>query len=214
MQGMKSCASAGACNFAARPDWSALEQPIYWTPDIDPGVVNLIETPSNLALGQGRARNIAVEHAVFDESGHNVRLLPLPGCQLRLHNGVQPGRPMSAVIPLDAYARDRLWSIERFIRLQSGDNARDERLTAAQRRRLVLMLRAIDAREEDASLFEIAVALFGRRLVDRSDWPESTFRYVTQRLVRDGLKMIGGGYRQLLAFRRRPSGIRSDRSAK
>lgn len=121
---------------------------------------------------------------------------------------------MSAVIPLDTYARDRLSSIERFIRLQCGDDVRDERLTAAQRRRLGLMLRALDGREEDASLFEIAVALFGRRLVNRSDWQESSFRYVTQRLVRDGLKMTGGGYRQLLAFRRRSSGMRSNRSAK
>ncbi|TGV00991.1 DUF2285 domain-containing protein, partial [Mesorhizobium sp. M8A.F.Ca.ET.173.01.1.1] len=81
----------------------------------------------------------------------------------------------------------------------------DARLTGAQRRRLGLMLRCLDGREEQASHFDVATALFGRRLVSVADWHDSAFRYQTQRLVRDGLKMVERGYRQLLRVRRRLS---------
>lgn len=67
------------------------------------------------------------------------------------------------------------------------------------------MLRALDGRIEGASHFEIAHVLFGPRLVVAAQWQESSFRYATLRLVRDGHKMIDGGYRQLLRFRRRGS---------
>ncbi|WP_224549905.1 DUF2285 domain-containing protein [Mesorhizobium sp. CA16] len=81
----------------------------------------------------------------------------------------------------------------------------DARLTAAQRRRLGHMLRCLDGREEYASHFEVATALFGRRLVSAADWHDSAFRYQTLRSVRDGLKMVERGYRQLLRARRRLS---------
>nr|WP_281407497.1 DUF2285 domain-containing protein [Mesorhizobium sp. B2-7-2] len=74
----------------------------------------------------------------------------------------------------------------------------DARLTAAQRRRLGHMLRCLDDQEEHASHFEVATALFGRRLVSAADWHDSAFQYQTHRLVRDGLKMVERGYRQLL----------------
>jgi hypothetical protein len=67
------------------------------------------------------------------------------------------------------------------------------------------MLRCLDGRDQQASHFEVATALFGRRLVSTSDWHDSAFRYQTYRLVRDGLKMTERGYRQLLRARRRGS---------
>ena len=65
------------------------------------------------------------------------------------------------------------------------------------------MLRCLDGREQQASHFEVATALFGRRLVSAADWQDSAFRYQTHRLVRDGLKMVERGYCQLLRARRR-----------
>ncbi|MBZ9886323.1 DUF2285 domain-containing protein [Mesorhizobium sp. CA10] len=47
--------------------------------------------------------------------------------------------------------------------------------------------------------------MFGRRLVSAADWHDSAFRYQTLRSVRDGLKMVERGYRQLLRARRRLS---------
>ncbi len=76
-------------------------------------------------------------------------------------------------------------------------------MTAAQRRRLAHMLRALDGRAEGASQLEIALGLFGRRLVTATDWPSSSLRYTIQRLLHDGQRMVGGGYRELLRSRRR-----------
>ncbi|WP_246680137.1 DUF2285 domain-containing protein [Mesorhizobium sp. B2-8-9] len=44
------------------------------------------------------------------------------------------------------------------------------------------MLRCLDGREEQASHFEVAIALFGRRLLSAADWHDSAFRYQTLRL--------------------------------
>jgi hypothetical protein len=112
---------------------------------------------------------------------------------------------LTVIIPLDDMAQDRLQAIERFIRSMHRQHLPDARLTPAQRRRLGHMLRCLDARDQQVSHFEVAIALFGRRLVSAADWHESAFRYQTHRLVRDGLKMVERDYRQLLRMRRRGS---------
>jgi hypothetical protein len=89
--------------------------------------------------------------------------------------------------------------------MQAGRNVPDERLTITQRRRIGHMLRAVDGRSEGASYFEIAHTLFGKRLVKALEWQESSFRHTTLRLVRDGRKLVHGGYKHLLKFRRRTS---------
>ncbi|MBZ9661208.1 DUF2285 domain-containing protein [Mesorhizobium sp. ESP-6-4] len=114
-------------------------------------------------------------------------------------------REGSGIIPLDDMAHDRLQAIERFIRLIHRQHLPDPRLTAAQRRRLGHMLRCLDGREEQASHFEVATALFGRRLVSAADWHARLFDIRRVELVRDGLKMVERGYRQLLRARRRLS---------
>ncbi|WP_281035871.1 MULTISPECIES: DUF2285 domain-containing protein [unclassified Mesorhizobium] len=126
-----------------------------------------------------------------------------PGTQLALLGETQPGKPLAAIVPLDEMAPDRLQAIERFIRAIHRQYHPDPRLTSAQRRRLGHMLRCLDGRDQQASLFEVATALFGQRLVSAADWHDSAFRYQTHRLLRDGLKMIERGYRQLLRARRR-----------
>jgi hypothetical protein len=123
--------------------------------------------------------------------------------QLALLGDVQPGEPLAAIIPLDEMAQDRLQAIERFIRSIHRQHLPDARLTTAQRRRLGHMLRCLDGRDQQASHFDVATALFGRRLVSAVDWHDSAFRYQTHRLMRDGLKMADRGYRQLLRARRR-----------
>lgn len=199
-----SSTNAGVCSFAARPDQSAAEQPVYWAPEIDPGVINLIESPICLQAKQGRAASIPYPQGELDDFGLHTRPSP-DGQQLALLNGAQSGKPLAAVIPLDDMAFDRLSSIERYIHSVGGKSRPDARLSPAQRRRLGHMLRCLDGREEQASHFEVATALFGRLLVKRDDWHDSSFRYQTHRLARDGAKMIERGYRQLLRFRRRLS---------
>ncbi|SMH40572.1 DUF2285 domain-containing protein [Mesorhizobium australicum] len=193
---------AGASAFAARPDQAASQQPIFWTPETDPGVINLVQTPKPLTAAA--ASGIDVPFVALRRNGMGLHTrVPLPGgSQLMLVHGTHPDRPLAVIIPLDSAARDRLSAVERFVRSQSGHSVRDTRLTAAQRRRLAQMLRALDGRREGASYLQLAIALFGRRLIDPANWQESSFRYTTLRLVRDGLMMVDGGYRQLLRARR------------
>lgn len=139
-----------------------------------------------------------------DELGEHLRTLSAANsCQITLLYGTDSARPLAAIVPLDAKAPERLSSLDRFLRSSKGSSVPDKRLTSTQRTRLGHMLRALDGRIEGSSHFEIALALFGPRFIVAAEWQESPFRYATLRLIRDGHKMINGGYRQLLRFRRR-----------
>ncbi|MBZ9992796.1 DUF2285 domain-containing protein [Mesorhizobium sp. BH1-1-4] len=166
--------------------------------------MNLTEVPPDLRAREVSTLDVPLAAGQRDEVGRHLRSSP-GGTQLTLLGDAQPGEPLAAIIPLDDLAHDRLQAIERFIRSIHRQHLPDARLTGAQRRRLGLMLQCLDGREEQASHFDVATALFGRRLVRAADWHDSAFRYQTQRLVRDGLKMVERGYRQLLRARRRSS---------
>ncbi|TPI30893.1 DUF2285 domain-containing protein [Mesorhizobium sp. B3-1-9] len=166
--------------------------------------MNLVEVPPDLQPRESSAFDVPLAAGRRDDVGTHMRSSP-GGTQLALLGDAKPGEPLAAIIPLDDMAHDRLQAIERFIRSIHRQHLPDTRLTAAQRRRLGHMLRCLDGREEQASHFEVATALFGRRLVSAADWHDSAFRYQMHRLVRDGLKMVERGYRQLLRARRRPT---------
>ena len=164
--------------------------------------MNLVEVPPDLRAREGSGFDVPLAAGRHDEVGLHTRS-SAGGTQLTLLGDAKPGESLAAIIPLDDMAHDRLQAIERFIRSIHRQRFPDVRLTAAQRRRLSHMLRCLDGRQEQASHFEVATALFGRRLVSATDWHDSVFRYQTHRLVRDGLKMVERGYRQLLRARRR-----------
>lgn len=65
------------------------------------------------------------------------------------------------------------------------------------------MLQAVDGRSEGASYREIADAVFGEARVASDPWKTSAIRDATIDLVKDGLALVAGGYRQLLRRRRR-----------
>ncbi len=116
-----------------------------------------------------------------------------------------PDDPLSVVVPLDRNGLDRLAALDRLLRHLAGYRVPpDQRMTAQQRRRLKTMLRAVDARQHQASQREIAQVLFGADRVAAEQWQNSPLRDVVRDLVRDGAAMIAGGYLRLLRFRRRP----------
>lgn len=71
-------------------------------------------------------------------------------------------------------------------------------ITRRHRRRLNLMIRALDGHLADASYREVADALFGAEAVRRYAWKTSSIRAQTIRLVQDARGMMRGGYRKLL----------------
>ena len=113
------------------------------------------------------------------------------------------------LLPLDADLPARLDAAERFWRwLSAGRAEPSDTPTVQQRERLVEQLRALDARQDDASIREIAAGLFGEdRLPDGRDWRAHDLRNRTRRLIDGGLKLMHDGYRALLRGAR-PRGSR------
>mgnify|MGYP000328998788 FL=1 len=109
----------------------------------------------------------------------------------------------TVIVPLDADSPDRLAAAGRLWRVLNGIAAPDTRLTPQRRKRLSLMIRAADGVACHASHRQIAAVLFGRHRVAAELWHESSLRYTTIRLCRNGQAMIDGGYRDILRHRRR-----------
>ncbi|WP_244485796.1 DUF2285 domain-containing protein [Bradyrhizobium tropiciagri] len=69
------------------------------------------------------------------------------------------------------------------------------RLSAQQRERLALALRALDGYTDGASYRIIAEVLFGRQRIPERGWKTHDVRARTIRLVKAGRALVRGGYR-------------------
>lgn len=175
---------------------------MFWCEAAAPAwVVRLAAAPDRAAYGitLGDLAPLASTVARGDE----LCLRLDDGLQLILPAGLQPATPLEVLLPLDdlfedrAWAAQRLWAVARDQPVPSG-------LTAQQRDRLALMLRAVDGRDDGASHRQIAEALFGTDRVPRGDaWKGSELRSRTLRLVADGFALVRGGYARLLRWLRR-----------
>jgi hypothetical protein len=120
-----------------------------------------------------------------------------------LHGANVDGK-LSALIPLDNNTLGRIEALTRFYSAQLGRAIPpDTRLTSQQRRRLRFMIQAIDGRSNSATYREIANAIYGASRVADMPWKTSAVRDSVIALVKDGIAMVEGGYRQLLRHRRR-----------
>ncbi|QUD90422.1 DUF2285 domain-containing protein [Phenylobacterium montanum] len=116
--------------------------------------------------------------------------------------GLAASQPIAVVIALDDHFTVRLASAARLWRALTARSAAGPKdgLTELQRQRLVLMLRALDARASGARRRDIAAALFGRSAVPPgAAFDDHHLKSRTARLIRDGQAMVAGGYRRLLA---------------
>ena len=113
--------------------------------------------------------------------------------------------PVASVIPLDGNFAARADAALRLWRLLTGQRYRPpDPLTRLQRLQLVLALRALDGHLAGATYREIAEVLFGTaRVPTGSPWKTHDVRGRTIRLVRTGLKLMRGGYLDLLRSTRR-----------
>lgn len=107
--------------------------------------------------------------------------------------------PRAALILLDDATPDRLEALARYWRgMQAPPAPPDPRVTPQRRQRLRQMLRAVDARLERENYRVIATALFPRHHIEAASWAGDAVRETTIRLARDGMKLVHGGYRDLL----------------
>jgi hypothetical protein len=175
-------------------------RPVLWTAAALPSVVAIGRLPDDLA--DPRVRIPLPLGRLLPEDGPE-RLIEFHGRLHRPHLVEHPGDKTACVLlPLDrlfdlrAAAALRLWRA-----LIGRAPGRDlATLPAARRDRLLLALRALDARLDKASYREIAAALFGAARLPKSGWKTHDLRDRTVRLTRLGLAMMQGGYRRLLLY--------------
>jgi hypothetical protein len=105
----------------------------------------------------------------------------------------------AALVPLDDNLPIRLAAVLRLWHELQGRAEPNFGLTALQRRRLVLALRAHDGHQAGQSYRDVAVGLFGAARVPRgAAWKTHDLRARTMRLVADAIRLRDGGYRELL----------------
>ncbi|MCI1141445.1 DUF2285 domain-containing protein [Sphingomonas sp. WKB10] len=105
------------------------------------------------------------------------------------------------VLPLDRLLELRADAVVRFWLALQGRPPGDRRhvLPAQTRARLILVLRALDGRLDGASYRDIARVLLGFR-GSKADWDSDPRKNQARRLVADGLRLMRGGYRDLLVY--------------
>lgn len=136
--------------------------------------------------------------------GHHVILDDPDGTHQLWYLNTDTGQKLAVLLPLDADFRLRAMAAMRLHRrlmgLPAGSPPRGWCLTSPQRRRLILMLNALDAHLAGASYRDIAIALIEPSVADlpRSDWKDSAARALAIRLVTEGVANMNGGYRKLL----------------
>ena len=132
-------------------------------------------------------------HVLLREHGGNRQLWMLADAP--------PTASFAAVIPFDAHMPQRVEAaLHLWLSLTGSAPPPVAPLTAQQRRRLILMLRALDGWQQHASYREIAAVLLDPlvRGQSRREWLTSPRRAQIIRLVRDAIRRMRGGYRDLL----------------
>lgn len=173
---------------------------MFWTPDVDIGTVTLTETPPALLLDSSSLR-FDDSPIVTDADGtYIIHGKGLNAVHLMVLAGSRPDGVLSALVPIGAPdAPERLEALARLLRrLASPPGRLRDRLTPQRRHRLTLMFRAVDAHADGETYRTIAEGLFGPARLADEPWKTSPIRDITIRLVRDGLRMVDGGYRRLL----------------
>jgi hypothetical protein len=204
---MPSSPAAGGYPFADAP--SDLAGTVLWRPELVPITLALDAAPDGFAEARpidpaSFARLLADR---LGDDGRHVVIADGSGEHRLWLRDTTPGRRMAVLIPLDRDFQTRMASLLRFHRRlfgrAPGPPPRGWTLTPYRRRRLELMLRALDLRLAGANYREIAAALGEADAADMSaaEWKGSRERAYVIRLVTSANRMMNGGYRKLLRGR-------------
>jgi hypothetical protein len=163
-------------------------------------VITLTEQPTDTADPK-----FTLPESVIDAAkggGDADRVIEHLGSTHRLHlHEVGAGQP-AVLLPLDQLFEIRASAAVRLWRSLTGRKPGPDpaALPKARRNRLILGLRALDGRLENASYRDIATALFAAPDVSGRAWKSHDLRDRAIRLVKFGLGMMRGGYRSLLLY--------------
>jgi hypothetical protein len=191
---------------AVDPNLPAHCAPVVWQPEFNPTTVVVAPAPNTFA----KARSISELTPAFSccsADGEHWLLGQGSGAlSVKLIDGANTTGPSVVVIPFDSTYNMRLEAALCLGNaIANGTPGRaPETLTAQQRNRLKLILRALDGRLADYSYREIAKVLFGPDSVPDGDpWNDHPLRTQTRRLCKRGEDLMRGGYLDLLLHPRR-----------
>jgi hypothetical protein len=123
--------------------------------------------------------------------------------QVALIDGANTDRPAAFVIPLDNCPEMRIEAVLRFWEAMTGHVSvrKPDGLTAQQRSKLKLILRALDGRLAGCSYRAIAEVLFGPSSVPAGrNWAHDNLRCRTRRLCQRGSDLMHGEYLDLMRY--------------
>lgn len=195
--GAAEATAAFGLRFPADPGLDAAQAPVFWRAEVAPA--HVVQLARASVHGLGRAELAPVTLAERDaEEGAHLRLLD--GLQVVVPPGVAAG--LGALVALDGHYRVRLATVRALARLLGARPPSPDPLSILSRRRVVLMIRALDAQAGRASYRQIAAGLLGVQPGGSHSWRLSTARDVAIRLCRSARRAAFGGYRRFLALRR------------
>jgi hypothetical protein len=196
----------GGCDFASATETSSPNS-VLWAAHALPSVIALTEVPADLAGPSLQLSPIPLGLSVPTDGPEH--LIIHRDTVFRVHLDESGIVPSAVLLPLDQFFESRATAAIRLWRGLAGRNPgpNPAALPKARLDRLILALRALDGRLDDATYRQIASVLFGDAGASDRGWKSHDLRDRTIRLVRFGLGMMRSGYRRLLLYpyRRRSS---------
>ena len=190
---------AGGYDFASATETSSPNS-VLWAAHALPSVIALTGLPADLAGPSLQLSPLPLGSSVAADGPEH--LVAHRGTVFRVHVDEAGIEPSAVLLPLDQFFEIRATAAIRLWRGLAGRNPgpNPAALPKARRDRLILALRALDGRLDDATYREIASVLFGDADLSERGWKSHDLRDRTIRLVRFGLGMMRSGYRRLLLY--------------
>jgi len=178
---------------------------VFWSSSIAPAIVSLVPAPTKNAdpsrfVTLNDLSNVVIREA--SDGWHMLLRRQNVAHHAWLRRKPRVGARYAVQLPFDDFFEFRAHAARRLWRALSGrpPGPAFRALPPQRRARLIQCLRALDARQDDASLRAIAKALFGAGRVSARAWKTHDLRNRTIRLVQSGQALMRGGYFDLLRY--------------
>jgi hypothetical protein len=192
--------TTGGYDFLADPSQRADQAAVFWHPEEDPTIILLTPSPTN-ATGLSFVPDEWASDIVRKDAADGTHILIRSGGvrhQLWLPNTVAEGADLAAIIPMDISAPRRAEATMRFWQHATYGRRRQHSGRSQRSERLIPTLRALDGHLDGASYRAIADGLFTTSRIDAELWKTSPLRDRVIRMVRQGVSLMKGRYRNLL----------------
>jgi len=192
----------GGCDFGADPRLGYRDQPVVWTAEALPTVLDVRPSDPGVAAFPLDAKPLlrAVTTLAGDDTAERYGVIPSEAGDHRVRLSGAVTAEIAVVLPLDHFFDHRAAAALRLWRALKGLKAGPDAmpLTHYARRQLILVLRALDGVRDGADERDIAAALFNVRTANRRAWLASEHYARLRRLLARGRTLLNGGYRQIL----------------